>query len=164
MRPSPLNLSALLIPLFSVTLASPVGSNFSDLKIKTRRSDQSGIVVETLYMQGARQRREYVQDKPAKLSFVGISRCDERKRIDLNNDARLYAELPIVDWSERRKLIRTTPPIQKHEPTGADVTITADSVDSGERRRERLRRDVRHLGNGAFGASSFGDSPPMKTR
>jgi hypothetical protein len=106
MTPSPLNLSALLIALFSVTFASPVVSNFSDLKIKTRRSDQSSIVVETLYLEGARQRREYLQDKPAKVSFVSISRCDQRKRIDLNDEARLYAELPIIDWSGRRKLTR----------------------------------------------------------
>ena len=136
MRPSPLHLSALLIALFSVTFASPVVSNFSDLKIKTRRSDQSSIAVETLYLQGARQRREYLQDKSAKVSFVNISRCDERKRIDLNDEARLYAELPIIDWSERRKLTRTIPPTQEHEVTGADITITADSVDTGERRQQ----------------------------
>lgn len=134
MRPSPLHLSALLIALFSVTLASPVVSTFSDLKIKTRRSDQASIVLETLYLQGARQRREYWQDKPAKVSFVSISRCDQRKRIDLNDEATLYAELPIVDWSERRKL--TTKPTQEHEMAGADVSVTADSVDSGERRQQ----------------------------
>ena len=136
MRPSLLHLSALLIVVLSVTLASPVLSHFSDLKIKTRRSDQASIVVETLYLQGARQRREYLQDKPVKVSFVSISRCDERQRIDLNDDARLYAELPIVDWSERRQLTRTTPPTHEHDMTGADVTITADSVDTGERRQQ----------------------------
>ena len=134
MRVFPLNLPALLIPhLLSVTLTSPAGSNFSDLKIRTRRSDPAGTVVETLYLQGARQRREYLADKPIKVSFVSISR-DERKRIDLNSDAKLYAELPIVDWSERRKRTRTLPPTQ--EVAGADVTITADSIDTGERRRQ----------------------------
>jgi hypothetical protein len=136
MRPSPLNLPALLITLFSLILASPAVSSFSDLKVKTRRSDQASTVVETLYLKGARQRREYLQDKPAKVSFVSISRCDERKRIDLNDDARLYAELPIVDWPERRKLTRTMPPTHEHEMTGADVTITAGSVDTGERRQQ----------------------------
>jgi hypothetical protein len=136
MRPSPLNLPVLLIALFSVTLASPVVSNFSDLKIKTRRSDQVSTVVEALYLKGASQRREYLQDKPGKVSFVNITRCDERKRIDLNDDAKLYAELPIVDWSERRKLTRTMPPAHEHKMTGADVTITADSIDTGERRQQ----------------------------
>jgi hypothetical protein len=136
MRASPLNLPALLIGLFSLTLASPVVSNFSDLKIKTRRSDRASAVVETLYLKAARQRREYLQDKPAKVTFVSISRCDERKRIDLNDDARLYAELPIIDWSEWRKLTRTVPPTHEHEMSGADVTITADSVDTGERRQQ----------------------------
>jgi hypothetical protein len=72
MRPSPLNLPALLITLFSLTLASPAVSSFSDLKVKTRRSDQASTVVETLYLKGARQQREYLQDKPAKVSFVSI--------------------------------------------------------------------------------------------
>lgn len=143
MRPSPLNLPALLIPLLlSVTLASPVVSNFPDLKIRTRRSGQAGTVVETFYRKGARQRREYLADKPIKLSFVSISRCDERKRIDLNSDAKLYAELPIVDWSERRKRTRTVPPTQ--EVAGADVTITADSIDTGERRQQGAYT-ARHL-------------------
>jgi hypothetical protein len=136
MRPSPLHLPALLITLLSVTLASTVVSNFSDLKIKTRRSDQAGTMVETLYLKGARQRREYLRDKPAKVRFASISRCDELKRIDLNDDARLYAELPILVWSERRKLTRTMPPAHEHEMTGADVTTTADSVDTGERRQQ----------------------------
>ena len=126
--PSTLNLPALLIILLSVTLASPTVSNFSDLKIKTRCSDQASSVGETLYLKRARQRREYLHDKPVKVSFVSIRRCDERKRIDLNDDARLYAELPIVDWAEQRKRTRTGSP--EHEMTGADVTITADSIDT----------------------------------
>jgi hypothetical protein len=88
--------------------------------------------VETLYLKGARQRREYLRDKPVNSSFVSISRCDDRKRIDLNDNAKLYAELPIVDRSEQRKRAR---PISTSEMTGEDVIVTTDSVDTGERRR-----------------------------
>lgn len=133
MRPSRFKLPASLAILLSVTAASPVVPHFSDLKIKTRRSEQASTAVETLYLKGARQRREYLRDKPAKTAFASISRCDERKRIDLNDEAKLYAELPIVDWSEQRKRAR---PIPQSQMTGADVTITADAIDTGERRQQ----------------------------
>jgi len=130
--PSPFNLPALLILLASATLPARVVPNFSDLTIKTRRVDHLNSSVETLYLKGARQRREYLRDKPVNSSFVSISRCDDRKRIDLNDNAKLYAELPIVDRSEQRKRAR---PISTSEMTGEDVIVTTDSVDTGERRR-----------------------------
>jgi hypothetical protein len=128
-----LKLLALVVLLTSTTLASLVVPNFSDLKIRTRRNDPVNSDVETLYLKGSRQRREYLHDKPAKATFVNISRCDERKRIDLNDNAKLYAELPIVDWSEQRKRARPVPPT---EMTGSEVTITTDSIDTGERRQQ----------------------------
>ena len=127
-----------LLPLFifflaSAALANPNIPNFSDLTIKTRRNDSVDSAVETLYLKGSKQRREYSRDKPFRTTFVSISRCDERKRIDLNEEARVYAELPIIDWSEQRKRARPVPPT---EMTGAEVTITIDSIDTGERRRQ----------------------------
>ncbi len=133
MGPSTLKLLALLTFLMSATLASLIVPNFSDLTIRTRRNDTANSRDETLYLKGARQRREYVRDKPVKATFVNISLCDERKRIDLNDDARLYAELPIVDWSEQRKPARSVPTT---DMTGPDVTITTDSIDTGERRQQ----------------------------
>jgi hypothetical protein len=56
----------------------------------------------------------------------------DRKRIDLNDASRLYAELSIVDWSEQQKRARPVPP---SETTGADVIVTIDSVDTSERRK-----------------------------
>jgi hypothetical protein len=131
MGPSTSSLLALLILFSSATPSNPVVPNFSDLKIKTRRSGQSSSFVETLYLKGGRQRQEYVYDKPFNVRSASINRCDDRKRIDLNPDTRLYAELPIIDWSEQRKDARPIPP---NEMTGADVTITTDSIDTGERR------------------------------
>lgn len=132
MGPSTGNLLALFVLLASSTLPHAVVPNFSDLKIKTQRSGDFGSFVETLYLKGARQRQEYVYDKPFNLSPASISRCDDRKRIDLNVDAKLYAELPIVDWAQQRKRARPVPP---DEMSGADVTITTDSVDTGDRRK-----------------------------
>jgi hypothetical protein len=127
--------------LLSATVASPVVPHFSDLKIRTKRSELATATVETLYLKGARQRREYLRDQPVKAAFASISRCDERKRIELNDAAKLYAEIPIVGWSEQRKRGR---PIPQSEMTGADVTITTDAIDTGER-RQRGAYTARHV-------------------
>src|SRR5713101_946463 len=142
MGPSTSSLLALFVLLASFTLPHAVVPNFSDLKIKTRRSGQLSSFTETLYLKGARQRQEYVYDELFNLSPASISRCDDRKRIDLNVDAKLYAEVPIADWSQQRKGARPVPP---GEMTGAEVTITTDSVDTGERRKlgTYLARHVR---------------------
>ena len=131
MGPSTVPLLPLLLILTSANVPSQTVPNFSDRKIKTRRSDPASSEVKTWYLKGAKQRREYLRDKPYTVTFASISRCDERKRIDLNDGATLYAELPIVDWSERRKRARLLP---SSEMTGADVTITANSIDTGEQR------------------------------
>ena len=134
MGPSTLKLLPLFISLLgSAVLANSNIPNSSDLTIKTRRNDSFDSTLETLYFKGSNQRREYSRDKPSTMKFVSISRCGERKRIDLNEDARLYAELPIVDWSEQRKRARPIPP---SEMNGAEVTITIDSIDTGERRQQ----------------------------
>ena len=134
MGPSTLKLLPLFISLLgSAVLANSNIPNSSDLTIKTRRNDSFDSTVETSYFKGSKRRREYSRDKPSKMKFVTISRCDQRKRIVLNEDARLYAELPIIDWSEQRKRARTLPPT---EMTGAEVTVTIDSIDTGERRQQ----------------------------
>jgi hypothetical protein len=63
---------------------------------------------------------------------VTINRCDEKVRLDLNNKEKIYASFPIEDWTTRIKRAHPTPP---EEMTGADVTVTIDSVDTGERRK-----------------------------
>jgi hypothetical protein len=133
MGPSRFKLPASLAVLLSLTAAGPVVPHFSDLTIKTRRSEQATAAVETLYLRGSQQRREYLRDQPVKTAFTSITRCKERKRIDLNDAAKLYAEIPIVDWSEQRKRAR---PIPQSEMTGADVTITTDAIDTGARRQQ----------------------------
>ena len=136
MGPSTLKLLALLIFVSAAPVTNLVVPNFPDLKIKMRRNDPPNAEEESLYLKGSRQRHEYARDRPVKATFVSISRCDQRKRIDLNDDARLYAELPIVDWSEQLKHARVVPPTRPTQMTGADVIITTDSIDTSERRQQ----------------------------
>ena len=169
MGPSTLKLSLLFIFLLgSAALANPNIPNSPILKIKTRRNGPFDSTVETLYFKGSKRRREYSRDTPSKMGIVSISRCDERKRIELNEEAKLYAELPIIDWSEQRKRARTLPPT---EMTGAEVTITIDSIDTGERRAQGAYT-ARHLkirttvesGPGAAMPSSTGRTRRMVHR
>jgi hypothetical protein len=156
MGPSTLKLLPLAVFLTSTTLANLIVPNFSDVKIRTRRTGPANSYVETLYLKGSKQRREYLRDQPLKETYVNISRCEERKRIDLNDDAKLYAELPIVDWSEQRKRARPAPPT---EMTGPDVTITTDSIDTGERRQQGAYT-VRHVRTKITVESSAGAAMP----
>jgi hypothetical protein len=130
MGPSSLSLLSLL--LFTASLPQVAKPNFPDLRIKTRRVDNMTTRVETLYLKGPRQRQEFIQEAPIKSSYISISQCDLKREIRLNPDAKLYAESPIVDGRLPRKGTGVTP---KSEGSGADVSITVDSVDTGERRQ-----------------------------
>jgi len=127
-------LSVLLILSGSVSSPKLVVPNFSDLTIKTRLvSDGRFSSVRTLYLKGSRQRSEHFTDAvPVGTSFVMITQCDRRLRLTLDEKEKTYASTPIEDWSER---IRRARPIPQGELTGAEVTITIDSVDTGERRQ-----------------------------
>jgi hypothetical protein len=103
--------------------------------IKTRRTGDSSTTIETLYLKGARQRRESSTERAAfsrsvRHEFVQISQCDERQRISLEPLAKTYVQFPIEDWSERMKRAQ---PIDQGE-VGPDVMVTINSVDTGERK------------------------------
>jgi hypothetical protein len=109
--------------------------NSPDLMIKTRRTGDSSTTIETLYLKGARQRRESSTERAAfsrsvRHEFVQISQCDERQRISLEPLAKTYVQFPIEDWSERMKRAQ---PIDQGE-VGPDVMVTINSVDTGERK------------------------------
>jgi len=127
-------LSLLLILGGSVALPKFAIPNFSDLAIKTRLTMGSPYSsIQTLYLKGARQRREDLTDLTggATTSFITITQCDQRLRLNLNPKERIYDSSPIEDWSERLKKARLIP----QEMTGAEVTVTIDAVDTGERRQ-----------------------------
>jgi hypothetical protein len=120
--------------------------NVPDLTIKTRETidlPQSTVQTYTLYFKGAWQRRELELQFPSALPAqrtvrqATITRCDERRTLELNHETRLYGWSPIdvigrdVHWYWVRSWWRERP-----EPpaTGADVKITVNTVDTGERR------------------------------
>jgi hypothetical protein len=148
--------SALLLPIAlavaSVILAQTpsippfVVPAFADLTIKQRHSFgaiSSRGTTEVLYLKGARERREFVyEQQPGNTGpgYATITQCDQRRSVQLNLEAKLYAVSVLEDWSEQFKRPRALP-----EGQGADVTTTFDAVDTGERRRvgHYLARRVR---------------------
>jgi hypothetical protein len=119
--------------------------NVPDLTVQTRETidiPQSTVQTNTLYFKGAWQRRELYLQFPSAVpahrtaQFGDITRCDERRTLALNHEARLYGWLPVNvtgrDVYSVRSWWRKTP----EPPTaGADVKITINTVDTGERRQ-----------------------------
>ena len=134
MVPSILRLLPVLLLTMPLPLPKLVVPNFPDLTIKTRRTDGNRqSTEEKLYLKGARQRSEYViQNTGSTMDRVTITQCDEKLRLNLNSKEKTYAFFPIEDWATRAKRARPTPP---QEMSSADVTVTIDSVDTGERRK-----------------------------
>ena len=126
--------------VLAIALAAPTAfllrtlcvPNFTDLTIKTRRAHGVGSSAELLYLKGARQRREFLYDSPGHSGqrHVMIMQCDQRRSVQLNPEAKLYAVSVLEDWSEQVARGRPVP-----EGQGAEVTTTFDAVDTGERRR-----------------------------
>jgi hypothetical protein len=152
MNPSTLGFLGFLgfLGLLAAQAAAPPTSvgPVPDVAIKTRRTfehDNSSISTTIIYIKGARQRREDIVDWPPQVSArtgskrthmgTHITQCDERRTVLLNDEARTYAYSPIEDPSaylRRAQTAASRPP--PPEPTGGDVTITIDAVDTGERR------------------------------
>lgn len=138
-----LSLSALsaVILAASVELPKLVVPNFPDLAIKTRHtsgdqeSGNQSSEVRTLYLKGSRQRAQTVNEKPARagaLNSASIWQCDEKRSFFLNQRDKIYYSSTIEDRSEQLKKAR---PVSLPQPSGVEVTITIDSVDTGERRQ-----------------------------
>jgi hypothetical protein len=115
-----------------------------DLTIKTVEtidSPRSTIQTNILYFKGAWQRRDLYLTFPSAfpaqrtVGHTTITRCDERRTLELNHEARLYGWSPLnfvgrdVYWMRPRWRERPEPPA-----VGADVKITITTVDTGERR------------------------------
>jgi hypothetical protein len=134
MVPSTLWLLSLLILTAPLQLPKLVVPNSPDLTIKTRRTDgDRHSTVQTLYLKGSRQRSEYLmQNAGSSLESITITQCDAKLRFNLNSKAKTYASSPIEDWETRMKRARST---SQNEMTGADVTVTIDTVDTGDRRK-----------------------------
>jgi hypothetical protein len=136
--------SILLLPIalavapaiLAQTLSIPafVVPTFADLTIKTRHSfgtTSSRGTTEVLYLKGARERREFLDEQPGnrRSNYATIMQCDQRRSVQLNPEAKLYSVSVLEDWSAQVKRGRPAP-----EGQGADVTTTFDAADTGERR------------------------------
>jgi hypothetical protein len=119
--------------------------NVPDLTIKTREttdSPQSTVQTNTLYFKGAWQRRElYLQflsalPAPRTVRHATVTRCDERRTLELNDEARLYGWSPLNFIGRDVYLVRSRwrERLELRAP-GAEVKITINTVDTGERRQ-----------------------------
>lgn len=115
--------------------------NFFDLAIKTRHtssvqnSGDPSSDVRALYLKGSRQRTEILFENPAQrgaLNSASISQCDAKRYFFLNQRDKIYYSSVIEDRSEQLKKAR---PVASPRMPGGEVTITIDSVDTGERRQ-----------------------------
>jgi hypothetical protein len=116
-----------------------------DLMIKTRQTfdrPRSTVTVTTIFLKGARQRTELLWEFPEGVgnqrtaASASIAQCDQRRRIMINPDTRLFGIEPIPsrasDATRREWLMkqaRGTP-----VPLGPEVVITIDGVDTNERK------------------------------
>lgn len=141
---------SLLILAASVELPKLVVPNFPDLAIKTRhtsgdqKSPGQSSEVRALYLKGSRQRTETTTEKPLRgdqINSATIWQCDEKRFFFLNRRDKIYNSSVIQDRSEQLKKAR---PVSVPQMSGAEVTITIDSVDTGER-RQFGRYTARHV-------------------
>jgi hypothetical protein len=127
---------SLLILAASVSLPKFIVPNHPDLKIKTRRTSGDWLEqMDTLYLKGARERSEIVTEELSRadpMKFAVIRQCDKKHVFNLNERDKIYASSEIEDWSERLKKAR---PVSLTQTSGAEVMMTIDSVDTGERRQ-----------------------------
>lgn len=126
--------ASVLILAASVGFPKFVVPNLPDLTIKTRQTSGNWMSqVDSLYLKGARQRTEAVVEKPTRdaVNWAVIRQCDEKRVFSLNERDKIYASSEIEDWSER---LRKARPVTLAR-SGAEVMMTIDSVDTGERRQ-----------------------------
>jgi hypothetical protein len=141
---------------FVLTLTASVVSpkfivpNLPDLTIKTRHTSGDGFSqLNMLYLKGSRQRTETVVEKPVRADAINLTvirQCDEKRVFVLNERDKIYNSSAIKDRSE---WLRKARPINSNQLSGAEVIMTIDSVDTGERRQferytaRRIRLTIR---------------------
>jgi hypothetical protein len=131
-------LTASLLILLNVLALFPakpadVVIDFRDLTIKTRATmDSRHSPVTTWYFKGSRMRSEMREsDSTDAVAHTNIYQCDQGKRIVLNESSKTYYSVP-TDPAKVRWAGSSAPEIP---PSGGEVTVTTDSVDTGERRQ-----------------------------
>lgn len=124
----------LVLVLASIALTSIMVPHYRDLTIRTHHDvGDFASSLDTLYLQGAHERTETIVQNPAaaNTSHVGINLCDQKQSIVLNPSARTYVRFPVQDLAERIRRARSA--VQAPQPQ-ADVDVTINAVDTGERK------------------------------
>jgi hypothetical protein len=136
--------------------------NFRDLKIATRNTYGTQIPrVTSFWLHGARERSELRPDRTAGIFPipVTITQCDQKTIYHLNTRAKTYAKS--TDPGEvPERLLRLNAP---KDNGGPDVTITIDSVDTGERRNQGSYEARRVKTTITVDPSKGASTPPSKT-
>jgi hypothetical protein len=122
-----------------------VVADVRDVTIKTRRTfdvPSSTIETDVLFLKRAWQRGEQSLRFPVAIAAGEahtrgwITRCDERRTLELDPASRTFASSTIEDIAEHAR--RRGPAVSDGPPvaaTGANVTMTIDAVDTQERRQ-----------------------------
>lgn len=106
--------------------------DFPDLTIKTR-STMAGDhkVITTWYFKGPRMRSDLRDpDSTSPVALTNIYQCDQGVRILFDQSSKTYHWVP----ADPTKLQRTPSAVPEIPQSGGEVTVTTDSVDTGERR------------------------------
>jgi len=120
------------VKLSVIAQSQPVVPSFADLTIRTQRAfGPTARSTEILSLKGARERREEIFEQPGRKEsrYITITQCDRQRTIQLNVAARLFGASSL---QAPPRWFRNRPALP--EATGADVTVTFDAVDTGERR------------------------------
>jgi hypothetical protein len=138
MRSHGLAALAVFVAAQSVSVPDFAVPNRRDLTIRTRRShgEASAVTQEILLLKGARERRERITQRPGREAgrdtIITINQCDKRRAVLLNDKTKLFWAARFRDGPAYVNRLR---PIPQADQAGADVEITIDSVDTGERRQ-----------------------------
>jgi hypothetical protein len=130
------SLSVLLL-VASASLPKIVVPNFPDLKITTRMTFGQFSIIQTLYLKGGWERMETGNltgqgSTGQNSTFATINQCDQRQSFYLNPATKTYLRRPIEDTAER---IKRAKPVPATDLSGADVIVSINSVDTGERKQ-----------------------------
>jgi hypothetical protein len=132
-------LTGSLLVLFAILAAIPAKPSdavpdFRDLTIKTRSTMVTGHnPVTTWYFKGPRMRSEMqYPGSTNSVALTNIYQCDQGVRIFFDENSKTYHSVP----ADPARISTTGSSVPKiPPPSGGEVTVTIDSVDTGERRQ-----------------------------
>lgn len=132
MLPALIRIAALALAVAFTTTFSPTVAvpNFPDLTIRTRRTIANSLTVRmSWYFKGPRQRLEQTMESSPNTGAVILTNCDQKSYFILDERTKTYLTRPVDEMVSKN-------PLKLPDKSGdtADVTVTIDSVDTGERR------------------------------